>query len=52
MPPTGYIVDGLVEEIRGAPVRKNWVGQFVKHYRVRLKSLYVYNIDNLRARAE
>jgi hypothetical protein len=52
MPPTSHIVKNLVEEIRGGPVSKNWVGQFVKRRGLRLKSLYLRNIDNLRAGAE
>ena len=52
MPPTSHIVRNLAEEIRGGPVRKNWVGQFVKRHGIRLKSLYLRNIDNLRASAE
>ncbi len=52
MPPTSHIVKNLAEEIRGGPVGKNWVGQFVKRHGLRLKSLYLRNIDNLRAGAE
>jgi len=52
MPPTSQIVKNLAEEIRGERVGKNWVGQFVKRYGIRLKSLYLRNIDNLRAGAE
>ena len=52
MPPTSHIVRNLAEEIRGGPVGKNWVGQFIKRYNIRLKSLYLRNIDNLRASAE
>ena len=52
MPPTSHIVKNLAEEIRGKPVGKNWVGQFVKCYCIRLKSLYLCNIDNLQAGAE
>jgi hypothetical protein len=52
MPPTSHIVKNLAEEIRGAKVGKNWVGQFVKRYRIRLKSLYLCNMDNLRAGAK
>jgi hypothetical protein len=52
MPPTSHIVKNLSEEIRGKPVGKNWVGQFVKRHEIRLKSLYLRNIDNLRAGAE
>jgi hypothetical protein len=52
MPPTSHIVRNLAEEIRGKLVGKNWVGQFVKRHSIRLKSLYLRNIDNLRAGAE
>lgn len=52
MPPTSHIVRNLAEEIRGGKVGKNWVGQFVKRHGIRLKSLYLHNIDNLRAGAE
>jgi hypothetical protein len=52
MPPTSHIVKNLAEELRGKEVGKNWVGQFVKRYRIRLKSLYLCNINNLRASAE
>jgi hypothetical protein len=52
MPPTSHIVKNLAEELRGKEVGKNWVGQFVKRYRIRLKSLYLRNINNLLASAE
>jgi hypothetical protein len=52
MPPTSHIVRNLAEEIRGGRVGKNWVGQFVKRHSTRLKSLYLRNMDNLRASAE
>ncbi|KAF4627253.1 hypothetical protein G7Y89_g10904 [Cudoniella acicularis] len=52
MPPTSHIVKNLAEEIKGASVGKNWVGQFVKRHGIRLKSLYLRNIDNLRVSAE
>jgi hypothetical protein len=52
MPPTSHIVRNLAEEIRGAPVGKNWTGQFVKRYKDRLKSAYLRNIDNLCVSAE
>ena len=32
MPPTSAIVKNLAEEIRGAPVGKNWVGSFVRRH--------------------
>ncbi len=41
MPPTSHIVRNLAEEIRGGPVGKNWVGQFIKRHGLQLKSLYV-----------
>ena len=52
MPPTSHIIKNLAEEIRGQPVGKNWVGQFVKCHELRLKNLYLRNIDNLQAGAE
>ena len=52
MPPTSHIVKNLVEEFKGKEVGKNWVGQFVKRYGIKLKSLYLCNIDNLQASAE
>jgi hypothetical protein len=41
MPPTSSIIRNLAEEICGEPVRKNWIGQFVKRYNLRLKSAYL-----------
>ncbi len=52
IPPTSYIIRNLAEEIKGGPIGKNWVGQFIKRYGIRLKSLYIRNINNLRAGAE
>jgi hypothetical protein len=52
MPPTSAIVKNLAEEIRGRPVGKNWVGQFIRRHKERLTSLYLRNIDNLRVGAE
>jgi Tc5 transposase DNA-binding domain len=52
MPPTSHIVKNLTKEIRGTRIGKNWVGQFIKRHNIRLKSLYLRNIDNLRASAE
>jgi hypothetical protein len=52
MLPTSHIIRNLAEEIKGGPLGKNWVGQFVKRYLIRLKSLYLRNIDNLCASAE
>ena len=52
MPPTSQIVKNLAEEIRGQRVNKNWVGGFVKRHNIRLKSLYLRNIDNLLSSTE
>ena len=52
MPPTSRIVKNMAEEIRGGEVNKNWTANFVKRHQGRLKSLYLRNIDNLRAQAE
>ena len=51
MPPTSQIVKNLAEKIRGGRVGKNWVDQFVKRHSIRLKSVYLRNIDNLRVGA-
>ena len=52
LPPITAIVKNLAEEIRGAPVGKNWAGQFVCRYSDQLKSLYLRNIDNIRVSSE
>jgi Tc5 transposase DNA-binding domain len=52
MPPTSQLVENLAVEIRGYKMEKNWVGQFVKRHKDRLKSLYLRNIDNIRVGAE
>ena len=52
IPPTNYIVRNLAEEMIGGPVGKNWTGDFVKGYKDRLISLYLYNIDSQRVKAE
>jgi transcriptional regulator with XRE-family HTH domain len=52
IPPTASIVRNLAEEMIGRSVGKNWTGQFVKCYKNRLKSLYLYNIDKDRVKAE
>ena len=52
MLPTSHIIKNLVEEIRGQYIKKNWVSQFIKYYNIKLKSLYLRNINNLRAGAE
>jgi hypothetical protein len=52
IPPTTQIVRNLAEEIIQRKVGKNWTRDFVKRYRTRLKSLYLFNIDHLRVKAE
>jgi hypothetical protein len=47
-----HFVKNLVEEIIKDKVGKNWVGDFVKRYKKRLKSLYLQNIDKIRTKAE
>ncbi|PMD51091.1 uncharacterized protein K444DRAFT_546312, partial [Hyaloscypha bicolor E] len=51
IPLTSHIIKNLAEKIKGGPLGKNWVSQFVKYYSIRLKSLYLRNIDNLRTSA-
>jgi hypothetical protein len=52
MPPTSQIVENLAEEIRGVRINKNWVSYFMKRYGDRLRSLSLYNMDNIRTSAE
>jgi hypothetical protein len=52
MPPTSQIVKNMAEEIRGGEVNKNRTASFIRRHSTRLKSLYLQNIDNQRAKAE
>jgi transposase-like protein len=52
MPPTSQIVRNIAEEIIKGAVGKNWTLQFVKRHGDRLTSLYLRNIDNIRAKSE
>ena len=52
MPPTSAIVKNLAEEIRGAPVGKNWVGSFVQRHQDVLKSVYLKNMEAKRVKGE
>jgi transposase-like protein len=52
MPPTSQFVRNMAEEIINSSVGKNWTAQFVKRYNNRLTSLYLRNIDNMRAKSE
>ena len=52
LPPTSCIVKNLAEEIRGEPLGKNWVGDFIRRKGDRLCSLYLRNINNLRVTSE
>lgn len=52
MPPTAQIVKNLAKEIIKKKIGKNWISDFVKRHKNRLKSLYLFNIDNLRVKAE
>jgi hypothetical protein len=51
IPPTSQIVKNLAEEICGRKVYKNWTANFVHRHKDRLKSAYLRNIDNNRAKA-
>ena len=51
-PPTSQIVKNFTEEIIGKRVGKNWIAQFVHRYKNRLKSVYLYCIDNQRIKSE
>jgi hypothetical protein len=52
LPPTTAIVKNLAEEIRGAPVGKNWTSSFIHRHQDVLKSLYLTCIDNKRVKGE
>jgi hypothetical protein len=52
MPPTSAIVTNLAEEIRGAPVGKNWTSQFVDRHKDELKSVYLKNMEAKRVKGE
>jgi hypothetical protein len=52
LPPTTQIVKNLAEEIIHDTVGKNWVSDFVRRKGDRLRSLYLRNIDNMRAKAD
>jgi hypothetical protein len=52
IPPTSQFVKNLAEEIRGREVGKNWVAQFCARHKIKLKSAYLRNLDNLRVSAE
>ena len=52
MPPTSAIVKNLIEEIRGAPVGKNWTSQFINRYKDELLSKYLGNQECKRVKGE
>jgi|SRR5450432_661658 len=52
MPPTSQIVHNLAEEICRKPINKNWVGGFIHRYQDRIRSIYLYTIDNKRVKAD
>jgi hypothetical protein len=52
LPLTSQIVRNLAKEIRGEPVEKNWIGQFVKRHKDRLKLAYLQNMEGIRFSTE
>ena len=52
MPLTSAIVKNLAEEIRGAPVGKNWTAQFAARHEKELKSVYLKNMDSNRVKSK
>ena len=52
IPPTTRMVRNFAEEIIQRPVGKNWVGEFVKRYDTKLKSIYLRNMDRDRMKSE
>jgi hypothetical protein len=47
--PTSKIVKNFAEKLQQTSVKKNWTSQFVARYKNQLKSVYLRNIDNLKA---
>jgi hypothetical protein len=45
--PISRIVKNFAEKIIGHEMKKNWISDFCKQYSSKLKSLYLYNIENL-----
>jgi hypothetical protein len=52
IPPTSQIVKNLAEEIIKDKVGKNWVGDFVKRHKDRIRSIYLRNMDGIRVKSE
>jgi hypothetical protein len=52
LPPTSQIVKNMAEEICGSSVGKNWTSAFIRRHPGQLKSAYLRNIANLRAKAD
>ena len=52
IPPTSQMVRNFAEEMIGRAVGKNWVSQFCRRHQSELKSLYLRNIENQRAKGE
>ena len=52
IPPTSRIVRNLAEEMIKAPVGKNWTGNLVHRYELRLKSVYLSGPGMRRRRHE
>ena len=52
IPPTSAIIRNLTEKIRGAPIRKNWISQFINRYKDKLLSKYLGNQESKRIKGE
>ena len=52
IPLISKMVKNFAEEIIGHEVEKNWIFDFCKRYSSKLKSLYLYNIENLYIKSE
>src|SRR5450755_752380 len=42
LPPTSQIVKNVAEELRGAPVNKNWVSVFTRRHKDRLHAAFLW----------
>lgn len=47
IPPTQTLVRSFIEKINRSYLKKNWITQFIQHYSIYLKILYLRNMNNL-----
>ena len=50
--PINNIIRNLAEELTEGPVNKNWTGNFIKHHKRYLRSIYLQNLDSQHVKTE